>query len=100
MNWAERLAIGLLGVILVYLAWFIDPKEIEQTTKGLDKLGIGLKVAEYTAISWQTRFLRGVSAKFVSAVTKLFGESIFSSQSIGCSAMACGIPLALTFLVR
>jgi hypothetical protein len=99
MNWAERLAIGLLGVILVYLAWFIDPEEIEQTTEGLDKLGNRLKVAEYTAISWQTRFLQGISAKFVSAVTKLFGESIFSSQSIGCSAMACGIPLALTFVI-
>lgn len=99
MNWAERWAIGLLGVILVYLAWFIDPDEIKQWTEGFDALGKKLKAAQSAAISWQTRIQQGVSERFVDEVTELFGESIFSSRSIGCSAVACGIPLALTFVI-
>src|SRR5216683_298248 len=98
MSGIGRFLIGLLGIILLYLAFFITVDEYGAIQNRLEALWKRIRSIQSTVIGWQTAFLSEISKWFVDGINSLFGASVFSLQSIACSVVICAVPMVLGFV--
>lgn len=99
MNSLLRFVVGTLGSFFVYLAFFVTVDEQGEISNRLDALRKRIQEVESKAVGWQTVFLRVVSAWFAEGVQNIFGSRVFSTRSVGSSAVVCASPIGLAYLV-
>jgi hypothetical protein len=93
----SHLLIGLIGVVLLYVALFLRESEEGQLQNRLEKLWVDIDDLSQAALSKQTAFLQQISAMADSALSKLFGARLFSAGAVSASlCFSLGSALCLT----
>src|SRR5581483_5210356 len=93
-----RYAVALLGLTLLYLAFFITMDEQGKIGNRLEELWKRVRKFQSVAMSWQAAFLQTIAEVFQSAIKSSFGSELFSLRYVAVAATLCALPNILFFL--
>jgi hypothetical protein len=75
-------SIGLLGLVLLYLAFFLRESDEGKLQNRLEELWVRIDDLSRTALTKQAAFIQGVSGFVTSGFDRVFGRGLFSAKAI------------------
>jgi hypothetical protein len=93
-----RYLLGALGLMLLYLAFFITVDEQGKIANRLEQAWKRIQDLQAAAMSRQAAFCQAIAELFTAFLKSLFGSSLLSMRSLAVALVLCALPSIVFFL--